>query len=382
MVISAVLTALGTLLIYFVLISPIARVFKNIKTDLFYISEYDLTREPTKDYSLRKDEVGEIYRSTAKLKENILHIIQNIQQYAQNTEGIAHRLTEMIQSTAESANEVASAIGNIAQGATSQAQDAQSAAESVNKSNDELDILLKVLKELEKATKTIDLKKDEGTMAIKELLDVAAENAKTFAVVNDIITETSVSTKKIANASEMIQSISDQTNLLALNAAIEAARAGEAGRGFTVVAEEIKKLAEQSAGFTEDIRNVIGELQHRSETAVSTISESEKILQKQNDKLDETSHKFDEISKLVEESQEIVERVDMAQKRMEEENKNLTQVIENLSAISEENGAATEEASASVDLQTQSIQDISQRSENLAEIAIQLREEVEKFKLN
>ena len=76
-------------------------------------------------------------------------------------------------------------------------------------------------------------------MAIKELLDVAAENVKTVVVVNQIITERNASTKKISNASEMIQSISDQTNLLALNAAIEAARAGEAGKGFAVVAEEM-----------------------------------------------------------------------------------------------------------------------------------------------
>lgn len=191
--------------------------------------------------------------------------------------------------------------------------------------------------------------------------------------------QTNKSAEQISTASDMIQSISDQTNLLALNAAIEAARAGEAGKGFAVVAEEIRKLAEQSAGFTGDIKQTISGLQEQTEKAVNTMSEAKEIVGEQEIKLQETGEKFEEISSALEKSREIVKEIARQSEDVVNNNKNITKVVENLSAIAEENAATTEEASASVDTQVQSIQDISSASENLAEIATNLQAEVSKF---
>lgn len=349
------------------------------------LSNYELDleeeRKQAQVYMTNNDEIGHIFTSLELMTTNLTQIVSNITSHAQNTAATAQELTATAQSTSDSANEVSVAVSNIAQGATSQAHDTQSAASSVDLSNRLLKDMLIVLEDLSQATNIIDDRKNEGNETLDELVNISSENRQISENVSVVISETNKSTEKIATASEMIQSISDQTNLLALNAAIEAARAGEAGKGFAVVAEEIRKLAEQSAGFTEDIRKVIEELKTKSESAVDMMKTAGEIMQKQDQKVKETSEKFVEISKAVENSKEIVENINKSSKKIEQENANVIRVVENLSAIAEENAATTEQAAASVDTQVQSIGDISQASENLAHIATDLQEEVSKFKL-
>ncbi len=374
-----VLICLGLIAIYLGLARTIANVFKNLKTDLQHISNYDLTKEPTKDYSSRKDEVGEIYNSTVKLKENLAEIVSGISSYSQNTAATAQQLTATAQSTSDSANEVSIAVNSIANGATSQAQDTQNAAKNVEESNKLLENMIEILEELNKYTAFIDEKRQEGNKSLDELVEATMKVTQSSKQISEIILQTNKSAEQISSASDMIQSISDQTNLLALNAAIEAARAGEAGRGFAVVAEEIRKLAEQSAGFTGDIKNTIDSLKIQTERAVNTMSVTGELVEKQEQKLEETGDKFNQISTSLEKSIDIVNEIDEQAKKIVQNNESITKMVENLSAIAEENAATTQQAAASVDDQVRSVQDISQASENLAQIAVQLQEEVSKF---
>ena len=332
-------------------------------------------------YMDNKDEIGSVMRSIRDMSAALVSVISEISSHAQNTAATAEELTATAQATSEMANEVSIAVTNIAEGATSQAQDTQSAAQSVDTSNSLLEAMIETLHELSDATETIDKCKNEGNDTLKELIKISDENREISTKVNRVIDETNQATEKISSASEMIQSISDQTNLLALNAAIEAARAGEAGKGFAVVADEIRKLAEQSAGFTNEIRGVIDELKVKAESAVDMMEDSNKMVVEQSRKVAETSKKFEEISKAVESSKVIVGEINRASKTIETENSNVIKFVENLSAIAEENAATTEEAAANVDTQVQSIADISQASENLADIAMQLQAEVSKFNM-
>lgn len=332
-------------------------------------------------YMESDDEIGSVVRAMKKLNGNLTGIIARITEQAENTAATAEELTSTAQNVTSSGTEVAAAVNNIAQGASSQAQDAQSAAGSVEKSNQLLNEMLVVLEDLTKATQTITLNKEEGNRSLDALLVAAEETNKASTIIEETTMQTNESAEKISNAGDMIQSISSQTNLLALNAAIEAARAGDAGRGFAVVAEEIRKLAEQSTGFTGEIKQTIDELREKTEKAVESIKKVEEIVKTQNSKLKETEEKFQKISESVDHAKEIVGILGASSKKIESENKNIVRVVENLSAISQENVTTTEKASASVDVQTRSITNISHASENLANIAIQLREEVSKFRL-
>lgn len=349
---------------------------KMAEYDFDLAAEHDLTAK----YRNNNDEIGAMLRSIETMTTNLRTLIESISANTQNVAATAEELTATAENTAGSAGEVATAVNNIAQGATAQAEDTQSAAQSVETSDHLLTEMIQILKELSEATETIDQKKEEGNKSLKELEIASQKNKQVTQQIGRVIAENSQSAEKISRASEMIQAISDQTNLLALNAAIEAARAGEAGKGFAVVAEEIRKLAEQSAGFTDEIRKVIEELKGKSENAVTIMKTVEEVIGNQEKKMTETGDKFIEISQAVESSKEIVANINASSQRIEAENQNVVRVVESLSAIAEENAATTEEAAAAVDSQTESIHNISSASENLSAIAVELQDEVSKFR--
>ena len=312
--------------------------------------------------------------------DNLVAIVQSINTNAQNTAATAEELTATAQSTSDTAGEVGNAVNSIAEGATAQAQDAQSAVVSAEESGKLLGEMLTTLNELSESMDFIKAKKDEGDDSLKHLVEASELNNKAASEVHEIIVKTNESAERISAAREMIQSISDQTNLLALNAAIEAARAGEQGKGFAVVAEEIRKLAEQSAGFTEDIRKDIDILKTDVEKAVNTMNGVAGLMEKQNEKMTETGDKFTQISEAIEKSQTIVRILDKSSKEIEEKNDTIVKAIENLSSVAEDNAATTEEAAAAVATQVQSMEEISGASENLANVAVELQEEVAKFR--
>ena len=383
-VISIFTTLLIGIIVFVLLIKKVTTPLALVEKMIVKMSDYDLElSEEIKDsekFVSEKGEIGNIIRSLNKMVDNLVAIVQSINTNAQNTAATAEELTATAQSTSDTAGEVGNAVNSIAEGATAQAQDAQSAVVSAEESGKLLGEMLTTLNELSESMDFIKAKKDEGDDSLKHLVEASELNNKAASEVHEIIVKTNESAERISAAREMIQSISDQTNLLALNAAIEAARAGEQGKGFAVVAEEIRKLAEQSAGFTEDIRKDIDILKTDVEKAVNTMNGVAGLMEKQNEKMTETGDKFTQISEAIEKSQTIVRILDKSSKEIEEKNDTIVKAIENLSSVAEDNAATTEEAAAAVATQVQSMEEISGASENLANVAVELQEEVEKFR--
>ena len=383
-VISLFTTILIGALVFILLIKKVIRPLALVEKIIVKMSDYDLEltneRKECEKFNSEKGEIGNIIRSLNKMVDNLVAIVQSINTNAHNTAATAEELTATAQSTSDTAGEVGNAVNSIAEGATSQAQDAQSAVVSAEESGQLLSEMLTTLHDLSKSMEFIRTKKDEGDDSLKHLVEASDLNNEAAVQVHEIIVKTNESAERISAAREMIQSISDQTNLLALNAAIEAARAGEQGKGFAVVAEEIRKLAEQSAGFTEDIRKDIDILKTDVEKAVNTMNGVAGLMEKQNEKMTETGDKFAQISEAIEKSQIIVKNLNKSSKEIEEKNDTIVKAIGNLSSVAVDNAATTEEAAAAVATQVQSMEEISGASENLAHVAVELQEEVAKFR--
>lgn len=327
-----------------------------------------------------KDEVGDIANSFNIFVEKVRNIVVEIADISQQVAASSEELNSTTEQSSVAAEEVARAIDEIAKGATDQAKDTEDGSIHINDLGIFIEKSSELIENLNESSDEVIKLIEEGFESIKVLNTSAEDNNKISISVGKTIMETNTSAEKISVASDMIRNIAEQTNLLALNAAIEAARAGESGRGFSVVAEEIKKLAEQSTGFANEITEVIKDLIQKTEHSVMLMEEAEKIVNSQSTSVVDTSNKFKGISEFIQKMKDSIEIINESTQEMSIRKDEVINIMETLSAISEENAAGTQEASASIEEQTASMEEIANASEELAKQAESILKSIGRFK--
>jgi methyl-accepting chemotaxis protein len=305
----------------------ITKTIANTANIVKRISEGDLTVKVEKSNS--SDEMGKLTNSVYQMVTNLLQLVKDVHytsgKVANDSSDIA-AATEELNSSVE---EVTSTVQQIATGSQSQASelaDAKNIADTVtdNKSNDGSSAS-------DKMSRIIELT-NESSEKIKNLAEKSA---------------------KITSVVEVIRNIAEKTNLLALNAAIEAARAGESGRGFAVVADEVRRLAEGSAKSSEEIDELVKQIQDDITSTVKSIDSSASEIEEGRLVVDLSLNALTKIGHKVQE----------------------------VAAVSEENAFATDQAYAALEQQTSTTQEIASSSQIMASMARELEEKVSKFKL-
>jgi len=332
--------------------------------------------------SKRQDEFGILSQVIKATNINQKEILKHLSQTARQVSKTSQELTLISQQSAIAVDEVAKTIEQIAGSATDQVRDTENGVQEMTELGVTIQEDQQNLYDLNNSIEIVETLKDEGSIAIIDLLENTEERERYTERIQEGIIKTNQSAEKINSASQMIQAVADQTNLLALNAAIEAARAGEAGRGFAVVSEEIRKLAEQSAQSTRDIDMIVKELKVNSQSAVDVIGKSSAIARKQEESVAITIERFKGIAVAIEKTKTIMYALNNSGKEMEKKKDHIIEVLRTLASIAESNASSTEQASAASEEQAASMTEIANASQGLSQVANELQQSIDKFNVN
>lgn len=328
-----------------------------------------------------EDEIEDLGNNFNFMLDNVSNLINNVKVSSSIITKTSTNIDIMSAETSKSINEVAMTIDQVAIGTTSQAQDISESVEAIKNLANKIENIGYLATEINYISTQTNVLSKDGLEIITNLNDKTVEANDSTTKVSDAIDDMNKSTAEISMISNAINNIASQTNLLALNAAIEAARAGEAGRGFSVVADEIRKLADQSTNATKQIQKLVENIELNSQLATISMNDAKKVVDEQTASVNDSRDIFNKILDSIKILMSKIQGIQNSIIETDKDKDDIVSRIQSISAVAEENSASTEEVSASTEEITAAMNEFTNSATELKELALQFEDEINKFNL-
>jgi len=342
--------------------------------DLSYDESYS-------ELSKNSDETGVMAKSLTQMRDTLSNMVHIIRSSSGEIDNQAAGLSAVAGQMASATATISDAIQEVAVGTGAQANDLTNITEILNRFSRHIEDMGNSIEDIGSGSKSIQCNASKGSIDMRELSNSVDSVGKSFNEFTSKISVLGDRLSQINKITEIINGIASQTSLLALNASIESARAGEAGSGFAVVAEEIRKLAEQSKNSAENINSLIAGVTLEASTMTKMTDTMSNELDDQVRVINTAMDSFSRIISGVDDAVPRIEAIGSVTSAILCEKNSIIEKIECASSVSQEVSASSEEIASSSEEMNASTEEVSSSAKVLAHMTRELAAQMGKFQL-